>query len=93
MKKAMVYVIALSLALSVMLTGCGMDGRPTAPTATPKQTILPETMMPDLKDGVVNDNDGIIEDRDNGSGTGVIPEQTVRPDSGTKTGMDPAAKR
>ena len=73
MKKSMVYVIALTLAFSTLLAGCGdmrgTDGTPTAPTATPLQTMIPETMTPNPEDGIVNDRDGIITDNDNGPAT------------------------
>jgi len=71
MKKAMVYICALTLALSALLTGCGemrrTDGGATQPTATPDVTVLPESMMPDVADGEVRDRDGIITEGDNGS--------------------------
>ena len=108
MKKTMVYVLALTLAFSTFLAGCGemrgTDGRTTAPTATPQQTMIPETMMPNPEDGVVRDNDGIITDGDSGNGTGNtpnLPESTMRPgtgaggtNSGNNTaGMPSSAKR
>ena len=69
MKKAMVYIVALTMAFSAMLAGCGemrgTDGNTTAPTATPKVTASPETLMPDPADGVVEDRDGIITEKDN----------------------------
>ena len=108
MKKTMVYVIALTLALSTFLAGCGemrgSDDRSTLPSATPQQTLLPETMMPDPEDGVVRDNDGIITDNDTGSTTGETtrtPAASPRPDAstggtsaGNSTGnMMPSTKR
>ena len=90
MKKTMVYVIALTLVLSTFLAGCGemrgSDDRSTLPSATPQQTLLPETMMPNPEDGVVRDNDGIITDNDTGSTTGNtthVPEGSAQPDTGT----------
>ena len=77
MKKAMVYVIALTLALSALLAGCGetrrTDGEATAPTATPQQTMVPESMMPNPEDGIVRDGDGIITDGDTGGTGGAAP--------------------
>ena len=71
MKKTMVYILALSMVFSALLTGCGdkKTGRPNAtptPTTSPEASILPENMMPDPDDGNVNDDDGIITDDDNG---------------------------
>ena len=73
MKKAMVYICALSLALSALLAGCGdmrrTDGGDPAPTPTPapEVTVLPEDMMPDVADGEVRDRDGFITEGDNGT--------------------------
>ena len=90
MKKAMVYIIALTLAFSALLAGCGeiqrTDRETTSPTATPKITSAPESMMPDPEDGVVRDEDGIITEEDNGSQdekTPVIPHSTPIPGSGS----------
>ena len=90
MKKVMVFVLALSLALSAMLAGCGemrgRDDRTTAPTATPKQTIVPDTTTPDPQDGIVRDDDGIITESDSGGAAGNTPEapaNSARPDTGT----------
>ncbi|MBE6998458.1 MAG: hypothetical protein E7427_09875 [Ruminococcaceae bacterium] len=73
MKKAMVYILALTLAFTALLAGCGETrgtGSDTAaPSATPQATVLPENMMPDPEDGEVNDRDGIITDDDNGTDT------------------------
>lgn len=69
MKKTMVYILALSMAFSALLAGCGenKNNRPNAnPTGTPTLTDQPTTMTPDPDDGTVNDNDGIITDNDNG---------------------------
>ena len=74
MKKAMVYILALTLAFSTLLAGCGEMGGTNrdknAPAKTPQATILPETMMPDPADGEVRDSDGIITDNDSGSKDG-----------------------
>ena len=73
MKKAMVYICALSLALSALLAGCGetrrTDSNVATPTPTPEVTLLPESMMPDAADGQVRDRDGIITEGDNGGGS------------------------
>ncbi len=68
MKKAMIYICALTLAFSTLLAGCGeMRDDKTPPAETPEATILPETMMPDPEDGIVRDSDGIITDGDSGT--------------------------
>ena len=79
MKRAMVYILTLTLAFSALLSGCGerdKDQKPAAtarpqstaaPTASPEPSLLPESMMPDPEDGVVKDDDGIITDDDTGS--------------------------
>ena len=92
MKKAMVYVIALTLALSAMLAGCGekrgTDGGTNAPKETAQQTMTPETMMPDPDDGVVRDRDGIITDGDSGnagSTSSKAPESNANPAAGSGT--------
>ena len=89
MKKAMIYIIALTLAFSALLAGCGeIRGRgddKTAPAETPEATILPETMMPDPADGEVRDRDGIITDGDSGNGnaeTPAAPDSTIKPEVG-----------
>ena len=70
MKKTMVYILALSLALTMLLSGCGeradnkTDTKPTQ-TPQPQNTVLPETMMPDPEDGVVDDVDGVITEPEN----------------------------
>jgi len=100
MKKAMMYICALTLAFSALLSGCGEISRPdggaAAPTATPEVTVLPESMMPDAADGEVRDRDGIITDGDTGSGNGnVLPETGTgnKTENGTGTGTLTAAKR
>lgn len=70
MKKATVYILALILIMCVLLAGCGenlTNRKGTSATEAPKATVLPETMMPDPGDGVVNDEDGIITDDDTGT--------------------------
>ena len=67
MKKTMVYILALSMAFSMLLAGCGEKQKEQPnPTTTPALTDQPTTMMPDPDDGSVNDDDGIITDNDNG---------------------------
>ena len=102
MKKAMIYILAFTLAFSALLSGCGeirgRGGDKTAPTETPEATILPETMMPDPADGEVRDSDGIITDGDSGNGKAeapAAPDSTVKPETGTgklSTGTKAAGK-
>ena len=70
MKRAMVYILILTMAFSVLLSGCGekKPGSSGADAAQqPKTTVQPETMMPDPDDGVVKDTDGKITEDDTGS--------------------------
>ena len=90
MKKYFVYFITV-LALSIALCGCGRDkvndnSIVISPTVSPATTIEPsESIMPELEDGAVNDEDGIIEDKDNGNATKPAestvpaPSATVKP--------------
>ncbi len=105
MKKAMIYICALTLAFSTLLAGCGeMRDDKTPPAETPQATILPETMMPDPADGEVRDSDGIITDDDSGNGkteAPAAPDSTIKPETGTgkqttgtkATGLSAGTKR
>ena len=88
MKKAMVYICALTLAFSALLSGCGemrrTDGGTTQPTATPDVTVLPESMMPDVADGEVRDRDGIITEGDKGNAS-TMPKTGAGTDAAGKT--------
>ncbi len=84
MKKTMIYILALTLAFSTLLAGCGeVRDDKTPPAETPQATILPETMMPDPADGEVRDRDGIITDGNNGNVSGELP---AAPQTGTMPG-------
>lgn len=64
MKKTLVYILAL-VSLLGLLTGCGAKNNDDAVEPTPDVTdnVLPmET--PDANEGVVNDEDGIIEENE-----------------------------
>ena len=70
MKKTMVYILALSMLVVTLLAGCGeMGGSGNGTTDQPATTtdLLPDVMEPDVDDGVVNDDNGIITDGDNGT--------------------------
>jgi len=74
MKRAMVYLIALSALAVTLLTGCGENRKTPAATATPKpearqEEVVPGTGAPDIDDGIVKDTDGMIEDEDTGADT------------------------
>lgn len=75
MKKTLVYIIALVMLLS-LLCGCGTDGNGTSPTASPKVSEMIPGISPDVGNGTVNDNDGIITDNDN-NGTTASPDGGV----------------
>lgn len=96
MKKTKFYVLALLL-LSVMLTACSrtMEEAPTDPA--PEVSALPDTTqekpssmpkpdgtpVPDLNDGYVNDDDGLITEGDNGP-LETIPQTSPMPGNGEK---------
>lgn len=69
MKKTMAWVLVLGVLCAALLTGCGEtagDGNGNNTTDTPASGSdnVPETMLPDVNDGVVDDTDGIIGDGD-----------------------------
>ncbi len=87
MRRAIGYILALSMLCSVMLSGCGENrtdrnkvtetGTPqstAAPQSSATPTLLPESMMPDVEDGVVKDDDGVISDTDTGK---TAPDDTI----------------
>lgn len=68
MKKTMVWTLALAVLCAALLTGCGEmagDGNGNNTPASPSDGA-PETMLPDVNDGLVDDTDGIINDDDTG---------------------------
>ena len=70
MKKGTVYILLLA-ALLLSLAACGASDKPM-PSGTPGATNSPTMPTPDMNDGMVNDDDGIIDDDD----TGIVPTQT-----------------
>ena len=84
MKKAVVYMLSLALALTA-LTACGAYGMqqetPRA-SAMPASTPNPsdDMMMPDLEDGIVSDEDGILVEDD-----GVVTERKPTETAPAKT--------
>ena len=99
MKKAIAYTCAAVLCLCA-LTGCGRmenDAGKTSPSPSPVATSTPASATPDVSDGIVNDNDGIITSDDNGAVAepSAVPETTAgaettpalpSPSSSPKTG-------
>jgi len=86
MKKAVYTLTAFVLAVS--LAGCAgtglirddlIDGDRPAGTDYPTVSASPAVVTPDVEDGVVRDDDGIITDDDTGAAA------TPRPDAGKKT--------
>ncbi len=94
MKKAMVYILAVSVACMTLLAGCGdnrgVPGETAAPINSPSVTLVPETAMPNPENGVVNDRDGIITDGDSGSanGAGEIRTGENKMDTGSGAGTN-----
>ena len=83
MKKA-VYTLTMAL-LVFSLAGCGTMGLvedilPTASPAVgdPAVSASPAAVTPDVEDGIVKDEDGIITDDDTGT------DPTAKPDTGKK---------
>ena len=78
MKKTMIYILAISALCAALLTGCGetRDYR-TDTVNTPDNTgvlpevddLVPDMTEPDMNDGIVNDDNGIITENDNGNRT------------------------
>ena len=68
MKKTIVYIMAAA-ALILALSGCGdnMSDSGLQVTPRPEVSMKPQvSAMPDVNNGVVNDDDGVITDGDNG---------------------------
>ena len=91
MKRKIVYILVLALAVGAM-AGCGRTadkpGEEQNELLDPVPTPLPEvTPLPDVNDGVVNDDDGMItgeEDKQSGiapeaPATTPTPRETVKP--------------
>lgn len=69
MKKSFAYLVAVLL-LILSLAGCADDGRDNTNMVSPVPTAMPSAspyVSPDVDDGIVKDNDGIIGDNDTGS--------------------------
>ena len=93
MKRAMIYLIAISALLTALLSGCGenvgKNPTTTPPASNPNVTMKPEVGEPNVSDGVINDTDGVITEGDNGGSTNVmdIPENKTE-----DTGVSDKAK-
>ena len=70
MKKWVVYILSLT-ALVISLCACGTADKPAA-TNAPRPSGTPMTATPDMNDGIVNDD------------TGVVPTQTPMADTSAK---------
>lgn len=69
-------VCILSLLLAASLAGCGTDNG-TVPTPTPTAAVTPKVtdeLMPDVSDGIVGDDDGILQSE--------APDMDDAPDAG-----------
>lgn len=89
MKKTMVWILALTLAFSALLSGCGDMRKPagdkTTPSAAPQHTAMPDITTPDPQDGIVKDDDGIITENDSGNGSDGHTVTDPADQSGTAT--------
>ena len=88
MKKGIVYILAAA-SLAASLAACGTAGMPDT-SASPMPSGSPMTAAPDMNDGIVRDDDGIITDDD----TGTVPTQTpmtgasAKPSASANPGTD-----
>lgn len=84
MKKYFAYLLSV-LVLSIALCGCGRNDVNdntvvNTPVVTPMITLDPSpSMMPDVNDGEVKDEDGIIEDKDTGKNDTTTATSTPAP--------------
>ena len=79
MKRSIAILLGAAL-LTLLLSGCGemkTDRPAVSATPIPETTLIPEEMMPDPEDGVVNDGDGVIEPGDNGTQAGADKGNTA----------------
>ena len=74
MRKLIASATAL---ICLFLCACGTMYADTDPRT---DTTMPmESMMPDIEDGVVKDQDGVIEDREKDAQQSAAPERTANP--------------
>ena len=90
MKRAIIFVCVLTM-ICTALCGCG-DMRGDQPVQTPVATmdLVPETspvLTPDVNDGIVKDQDGVIEDNEP-TGT-AVPSASPRPSAGPAVTVKP----
>lgn len=102
MKKSFAYLVAILLLL-LCLSGCGNSNMDNTIGVSPVPTAMPSAspyVSPDVDDGVVNDRDGIIEDRDtggafddnndildgDGNGTGILDDGMTNNGNGSHMG-------
>lgn len=92
MKKSIAIIAAALLILS--LAACGNGGVENDMMASPVPTAMPSAspyVSPDMSDGEVKDDDGIIQDKDTGGSNDdknggmsvtISPSPTIKADSG-----------
>lgn len=84
MKKYFAYSLSV-LVLSIALCGCGRNNVNdntvvNTPVVTPMITLDPSpSMIPDMNNGEVKDEDGIIEDKDTGNNNSTGATSTPAP--------------
>ena len=74
MKKLLISMMTLSC---LLLCACG--DMHTDNTILPDSMMPMESMMPDVEDGIVRDEDGEIEEREEAETTSPAPGSTARP--------------
>jgi len=75
MKKTIVCILAV-MALVLALSGCGDNMVDDALHITPRPDV---TSMPEVDDGIVNDDNGVITEEDNGPLETTKPEHSKAP--------------
>ena len=82
MKKTMILVLALAMLAVSLLSGCGgTEGTRGDQQRAPESTgilpqvddVVPDIKEPEMDDGLVDDTDGIITEREPGADTGARP--------------------
>ncbi|MBQ7737619.1 MAG: hypothetical protein IJT62_07265 [Oscillospiraceae bacterium] len=91
MKKKTIYSLAVLLAFS-FLVACGRNGATEVlPDGSPIVSASPMVVTPDMNDGVVRDDDGIITDSDTGNTATSRPETSPSASPAEKASAKPTA--